>query len=241
MRLLGRISYWAFAVSLLAVILESLGYSITNSFLLALLFCPCAIALEFAMPKTERLLDKVYLSIAVLISATLLILILHECIWTQYSAEGFLVKSAGIPPVLGNPVFLGLILSVMALGDYGWKKKLSDMLADKPESIIFCSDRKNVTLPLKEIAFIESNDTEVRIVTVQGESFRNKTGIGRWENLLGEDFLRTHRSYLVNRSLASLDSSETVIVAGSRIPVSRKYREKVSGALPKPAPSSHAN
>ena len=36
----------------------------------------------------------------------------------------------------------------------------------------------------------------IRIVTASGESYRNKTGIGQWENLLGDDFLRIHRSYL---------------------------------------------
>lgn len=80
---------------------------------------------------------------------------------------------------------------------------------------------------MADIAYVESNDTEVRIVTVDGESHRNKTGIGQWENLLGDDFLRIHRSYLVNIGLAALTSPDTVTVGDVPLPVSRKYKETV--------------
>ena len=78
---------------------------------------------------------------------------------------------------------------------------------------------------------LESNDTEVRVVTTSGEGHRNKTGIGQWENLLGQEFLRIHRSYLVNTALASLTSPDTVTVGGVELPVSRKYKERVLETL----------
>ena len=67
----------------------------------------------------------------------------------------------------------------------------------------------------------------MRIVTVSGESYRNKTGIGQWDNLLGDDFLRIHRSYLVNATLAALTTPDTVTVGDVQLPVSRKYKEIV--------------
>ena len=79
---------------------------------------------------------------------------------------------------------------------------------------------------------MESNDTEVRIVTPDGEAYRNKTGIGQWENLLGDAFLRIHRSYLVNIAYASLFSPDSVRVGGTELPVSRKYKETVCKILP---------
>ena len=98
-------------------------------------------------------------------------------------------------------------------------------------SVTFFSDRKSVTLRRSEIAYVESNDTEVRIVTVSGESYRNKTGISQWENLLGSDFLRIHRSYLVNTARATLSTPDTVSVGDTELPVSRKYKETVSRIL----------
>ena len=94
-----------------------------------------------------------------------------------------------------------------------------------PFSWAFYSDRKSVTLPVNDIAYIESNDTEVHIVTLDGESYRNKTGIAQWENLLGEPFLRIHRSYLVNIDQASLSSPDSVLIPGKELPVSRKYKD----------------
>ena len=78
---------------------------------------------------------------------------------------------------------------------------------------------------------MESNDTEVRIVTVSGDTYRNKTGITQWENLLGEGFLRIHRSYLVNVTSAKLVSADTVSVGETKLPVSRKYKESVISAF----------
>ena len=209
MRILGRIAYWLAAVALQATILTSLDYTLAQAILIGLTFCPCALALEFLMPKAKKPVDKVYLSLAVLLSVFVLILILHYFVWAPL-VDG--IRSAkDVAPMLINPTFLGLILTMLAIGDYFWAKWLS----------------KSVTLPVSDIAYIESNDTEVRIVTVSGESHRNKTGISQWENLLGDGFMRIHRSYLVNTALMTVSSPDTVTVGDVQLPVSRKYKETV--------------
>ena len=203
MRTLLRIAYWPLAITILAVILVSLDYSLAQAVLIALMFCPCALILEFWMPKARKPMDKFYLSLAVMTSVILLIVILHFGIWTSLTKDGFYQSQKDISPMLINPAFLGLILTTLSIGDYFWVKWISD------------------------IAYIESNDTEVRIVSLSGESYRNRTGIGQWENLLGENFLRIHRSYLVNVNLASLVSPDIVSVCSTELPVSRKYKETV--------------
>lgn len=227
MRTVGKIAYWIIALTLVAAILVSLDYKLAKAVLFALIFCPCALALEFLMPKAVKLMDKVYFSMAVLVSATLMILILHHFVWNLITMEDYQLNQKEVPPMLINPVFLGLILTALLIGDHFWGLWLSKHLKPVSRTITFFSDRRSVTLDLSVIAYIESNDTEVRIVTVSGESYRNKTGIGQWENLLGEGFLRIHRSFLVNMELAVLVSSETVVVGDVRLPVSRKYREIV--------------
>ena len=127
--------------------------------------------------------------------------------------------------MLINPAFLGVILVVLSLGDYHWGRWLSMRYKCPDCGITFFSERKSVTLKRAQIAYIESNDTEVRIVSVTGESYRNKTGITQWENLLGDGFLRIHRSYLVNVDLASLTAPDTVTVGTVQLPVSRKYKD----------------
>ena len=74
----------------------------------------------------------------------------------------------------------------------------------------------------------------MRLYLRDGQSYRNKTGITQWENLLGEGFLRIHRSYLVNRALAEPDTPDTVRIGEISLPVSRKYRDRVQDSLAKP-------
>lgn len=225
MRIIGRIAYWLAAIALQAAILVSLDYTLAQAILIGLTFCPCALALEFLMPKARKPMDKVYLSLAVLIGVFVLILILHYYAWARI-ADG-MRSTQDVAPMLINPAFLGLILTVLAIGDYYWAKWLAKRFKAKDRTITFFSDRRSVTLPVAGIAFIESNDTEVRIVTVSGESHRNKTGISQWANLLGDDFLRIHRSYLVNTALMTVTSPDSVTVGDVQLPVSRKYKETI--------------
>ena len=223
MKIFGRIAYWLVALALVTAILISLDYTPGQAALISLVFFPCAIALEFFLPKAETIRDKVFLSLAVLVSTTLLLLLVHRLLWSPFmkSRVWFILD---VQPVLVNPVFLGLILTMLALGDYAWRKWLNRRLQAAPRQITFFSDRKTVTLPVAEIAYIESNDTEVRIFTLDGRSCRNKTGISQWENLLGAPFVRIHRSYLVNRAVISSVEPDSLTVSGQTLPISRKYR-----------------
>jgi len=233
MRFLGRIAYWVAAVVLIVSILASLDYSLGQAFFIALIFCPCALLLAYLMPKARRAMDKVYISLAVMVSVILLILLLHYFVWIMNYPESFHDSPKEIPPMLINPAFLGIILTILSIGDYFCSKWLSRHFKPKDRTITFFSERKSVTVLIADILYIESNDTEVRIVIASGESYRNKTGIGQWENLLGEGFLRIHRSYLVNLDSVALTSPETVSVGETQLPVSRKYKENVQQVLHK--------
>ena len=224
MRTLGRIVYWIVAITLVSAILISLDFTLAKALLFALIFCPCALALEYFMPKARKPLEKVYLCLAVLVSVILMILLLHHLVWPMLVRGDAYIIMAEVPPMLINPIFLGLILTALSLGDYFWGRWLSSHLRPASRTVTFFSERKIVTLEQADIAYVESNDTEVRVVTRSGDIYRNKTGISQWENLLGEGFLRIHRSYLVNIELAVLVSPDTVAVGADHLPVSRKYK-----------------
>ena len=230
MRLLGKIAYWLAALTLLSAILVSLDYSLVQAVLISLIFGPCALALEYLMPKACKPMDKVYLSLAVLVAVIVLILFLHYSVWSRINQFGS-QETKNVAPMLINPAFLGLILTVLSIGDYYWSKWLDRRYKAQDRTVTFFSERKSVTLRLSDIAYVESNDTEVRIVTAAGNSYRNKTGISQWENLLDDGFLRIHRAFLVNVAAAVLSSPDVVTVAGKELPVSRKYKENVKAVL----------
>lgn len=228
---IGRISYWLAAVALIAAILVSLDYTYSQAIFVGLLFCPCALALEYWLPKARKVTEKIYLSLAVLVSSILLILVLHSYIGPAVDNGACLShwKDAidcyqpGIPCVHSHDSFIRRFL----LGQMAFQT-LSRI---QPQHHFLFSDRKSVTLQLQDIAYIESNDTEVRIYTISGESFRNKTGISQWEALLGDGFLRIHRSYLTNMDHSTLIDADTISVEGTCLPVSRKYKEAVTSIL----------
>ncbi|MCM1178624.1 MAG: LytTR family transcriptional regulator [Clostridium sp.] len=82
------------------------------------------------------------------------------------------------------------------------------------------------TFDMDEIIYIEADLKNIRIETLEGEK-TIKFPISKVEQLLDEDiFIKTHRSYIVNRyQIKSLLEKEVVLKNGKRIPIS-KYRWK---------------
>lgn len=157
-----------------------------------------------------------------------------------------------VPPMLLNPIFLLSVLTLLIIGDYGLGRILSRRLPEAKETITFASDlegttsagqenestetnepitfvsnRQSVTLPRQDILYVESCDTEVWIHATDGRRFRNKTPISSWSRLLGPEYLRIHRSYLVRLSACTGLDHDTIALGEIRLPVSRKYKELV--------------
>ncbi len=155
----------------------------------------------------------------------LFLLILTHMLFSYIKDEPIYQFSQDIAPILGNPVFLSIILTVFAYGEFRLEKLLGKTKKNHPVS--FISDYRKVTLNAEDILYIESRDSEVWIHTRDGKSYRNKTGISQWENLLDPDFIRIHRAFLVNGQDAVSTSPDTVTVAGTELPVSRKYKNSI--------------
>ena len=107
MRLLGKIAYWLAALTLLSAILVSLDYSLVQAVLISLIFGPCALALEYLMPKACKPMDKVYLSLAVLVAVVVLILFLHYSVWSRINQFGSAVHRRLLLVQMAGPTVQG--------------------------------------------------------------------------------------------------------------------------------------
>ena len=229
------IVYWIAAIFLTSILLTSLDYDLWEAVLMSLSFLPASLALCFFLPIVERdkdgkkrILNTIYVILGVMVMTFMFIYVLQLVFITQNFQEDY--DSWTLPAMLGNPVFVGVILSILAYGNYLLVKWLDKKYpTDRPVS--FTSDYKKVSLKKEDILYVESRDSEVWIVARDGRQYRNKTGISQWENLLGPGFLRVHRSFLVNVSDAALTAPDLISVGGQEIPVSRKYKESVKAAL----------
>lgn len=225
--------YWAISIVLVAVLLSSLSYSFAEALFIGTLFLPGALVIKTFLPKLtfidrrRGIRNAIFLSLSVLIGEFLLILIGHMVLSAVHQQGGFIYD---VPEIVLNPVFIALLIIVLEGGAMVLERWLAARFPAAQQTITFISDRQRISLLQGDIRFIESNDTEVHIYATEGRCYRNKTPISQWENLLGQDFIRIHRSYLVNRSLIQSISTDTIQLADDiaddyiTLPVSRKYR-----------------
>lgn len=224
------VAYWLAAMILTALLLTGLDYDLGHAAVMSLSFLPAAMALSYFLPKVDRtrsrkdqVLDTAFIILGVM-AMTFFFIYLMQMLFILVIDR---IKTGwDLPSMLWNPVFVAAVLAILAYGHYLLAKWLDRKYpADRP--VTFYSGYRKVSLKKEDILYIESRDAEVRVFARDGRQYRNWTGISQWENLLGEDFLRIHRSYLVNVRAACVTAPDRVAVGGTGLPVSRKYKESV--------------
>lgn len=214
--------YWIGMVVVISLVLLSFSYSPTEALFISVSFLPCVLLIEYFYRQLSfrRPFDLAWFALGVLFTQYLILLLAH--------ALFFEAPATRLPGVLLNPVFVWLVLFVYLAP----LKLIEHYLAGRTEAnakqfVDFISDRKRVSVEVGRIVYIESNDDEVWLHTDDGRAYRNKTNISHWERELGQPFLRTHRSFLVNAALIERYDEAAVYVRSVRIDISRKYRPVV--------------
>ena len=224
------VAYWLAAIALTATLLTSLDYDLGHAVAMSLSFLPAAMALSYFLPKVDRtrgrkdqVLDTIFIILGVM-TMTFFFIYLIQLLFLLVIDQ---VQSGwDLPSMLWNPVFVAVVLAILAYGHYLLVKWL-DKKFPSERPVTFNSGYKKVSLRKEDILYIESRDAEVWIYARDGRQYRNRTGISQWEDVLGPGFVRIHRAFLVNRAEMKVLSSESVSVAGKELPVSRKYKESV--------------
>ncbi len=228
------LTYWSMALLLFAIVLSSTGYSFANALFLASSLLPIAVLFRYLLAQVrftsrrQGLRDLCFLTLFILTLALLAIHLAHTII---LALRNQVVTGPSVPPILLNPVFLLAMLLLIVIGDYYFEQMIEQKLPESEDSITFTSDRQAVTLQRKEIIYVESRDTETWVHATEGRSYRNKRPISVWANLLGKEFLRIHRSYLVRISACQGKEGENIMLGHLRLPISRKYKTEVQEVL----------
>lgn len=231
-RIIISVLYWIIAVLLISAVLSSLKYEFPDAFFISLMLVPGCIVMKFVLPTVsfssfkKGLADIFFISAAVMVTELLFLFCTHIAV---LGLSEIYNGHANIPSMLINPAFIAIAMAFITGGDYLLSRYLKKAFSDAQTPIVFTSDYKKVSLNPSEILYVESRDTEVWVYATESRKFRNKTGITQWENLLGEDFIRVHRSFVVRKeSIHEISFDSLTLSDGTSIPVSRKYRETVS-------------
>ena len=225
------IAYWAAALIIVAMILLSLDYSFAEALFMSSLFLPGVIAAKFFLAQVRKdassnsAMNAVYIFGAIAVMEFLLIACGHRLL-EYIEKQNPLYLGIGVADILVNPIFVAVIIFLILAGEHMVLQKYKDV--NEVRTISFTSDRHKIILNRNEIVYIESNDSEVWVYATEQRRFRNKTGITQWENLLGEDFIRVHRSFVVRKESIQETLSDSLTLAdGTSIPVSRKYKDTI--------------
>ena len=231
MKRLLVISYWVVSVLLMAIILTSLGYRFVEALFIGTAFLPGALASKYLFPKVEfknrraGVKNTIYIVLGILVAEIFLFLITHYYVMIYRKN---VTDPLVFPEILTNPVFIALILTVLATGSYFFESWLTRKRPTPPAPITFTSFRKPITLPREEILYVESNDDATTVVATDGRRFKNITPISRWEATLKPQFIRIHRSYLVNKAAITGVDVDLLNIGDIQLPISRKYKDQVT-------------
>ena len=222
--------YWVVAILLMATVLANLGYSFAEAVFMSTMFLPGTLAAKYFFSKIDYtdkkkgIINLIFVILGIMVVELLLCVLTHLCISTVREVG----QNMDLPKALSNPVFIAIMITIFAVGDFYYGKLMDKLLPTAEKPVSFMSERKEVSLFRNEILFVESNDYITTIVATEQRKFKNSTPISHWETILGDPFIRIHRSYLVNKNFIDNIESDTVTIRGYELPVSRKHKETVS-------------
>ena len=94
------------------------------------------------------------------------------------------------------------------------------------EHIYVRSNKKNIKVVLDDILYIESLRDYIKIY-LKNQKVVYKEGISSFEKRLNKNFLRVHRSFIVNKKMVSAFTKSDVEIGDVEIPIGESYKEIV--------------
>lgn len=242
--LLYHIGYWIFVVSVLLMIF---GHSWDNklyAFYFISLLLPVIMASSYffnyyLVPK--YLLKKKYwqfilffaYSVIVSLFLEMIVITLTFVYLLQYHLDNFSPNSKDTL-LLGIVLYLVVFLSSFLLMFKQLKdsqKEISELQEKnkkfKKSFLQLTSQRKSVKIPYEEINYIESLSDYIKVYTTTNEAVISKIKISKIEQVLPDNFLRIHRSFIINtEKMSSFDYNE-VEVNNTLLTIGRTYKKVV--------------
>ena len=111
------------------------------------------------------------------------------------------------------------------------------LLPEQSQRVVVKTAGKIKIIPINDIWYVEAADDYVKIFTVEGSFLKNKT-MGYFEMTLdAKQFVRTHRSYIINvQQITRLEPYEkesymAILKSSAQVPVSKSGYQKLKGIL----------
>jgi DNA-binding LytR/AlgR family response regulator len=103
--------------------------------------------------------------------------------------------------------------------------------ADEEEFITIRADRKNIRVNVKDILWVRSLKDYVKIYTADQQYITQMTMSELEQNLPEKEFLRIHRSYIINISKVTAFTGQDVEINEVELPIGGSYKNLVISKL----------
>ena len=143
--------------------------------------------------------------------------------YREYAVESF---DLDVLDYLVKPVpFARFLKSINKLSQkFLSDRSLESAAQNLEKSFIFLKvDKKLIKIKFEDINYIESLKDYIKVFTTTGDYLAHKTLSGITEELPKSQFLRLQRSFTVALDKIQAVEGNSVLVAGKRIPIGRKY------------------
>jgi DNA-binding LytR/AlgR family response regulator len=144
--------------------------------------------------------------------------------YREYAIEGFELNVVDylLKPITFERFFVAI---------NKFKQTRKDLPRVKPDELpkthmYVTNGTKNIRLALNDILFIESVRDYIKIHMEHKKVHTVKFNISAFEKLLEKEFVRIHRSYIINKNRLSAYSKNEVEINGFQIPIGSSYKEK---------------
>lgn len=239
--------FWIVTWVILTLLFSSSIASYMVSFYFVTILMPVVIATSvffnrFLVPrfllKDQKVKFTTYFIYMLIVSIylELLVMVLAFVILADYQISN-LGKIAGDIYLLTVILYLvvlveGLILSIRKLREKANEiAEIQNKLEVETQTdLSIRSNRKQVLLPLESILFIESLGDYVQVHTPLNAHV-TKEKISSLSDRLPNSFIRTHRSFIVNKDQVSQFNKEEVRIGDKAIPIGRKYKKSTEELL----------
>jgi len=119
-----------------------------------------------------------------------------------------------------------------ALSNFKQKNKAEEQLNSTPDHIFIKSEYKIIRIELDKIRYIEGNRGYLRFVLENAKPVMSLLSMKKIEEKLpASQFIRVHRSFIVNLDKVSVIERSQIIFDDVRIPVSEQYKDKLQNYI----------
>lgn len=232
LKLIFPFVWYSAAIVIITCTLMCIDYSVGEASAIAVIFLPGILIARYATPQLsfadrwQGCCNTIFLWAGILAIEYFLIMLANYYILNPVT----MVHHYQLPSLITNPLFILFVVAAFSITGLLIEQEI-ERREPYDSSVSFTSERRTIKLDPADILYIESNDTEVFVCTATGESYRTRTRISQWENILDKRFLRIHRSYIINTHRIDSFDGTRVRIQHRTIELSRKYKESVRERL----------